>query len=177
MPAPSCEVAGWHHHGRLVWNYGNPQSVVEDPEMFRRNYGLFNWRHDLDGTCTYCFIPADGSPWNDFDFVMRDHSLAYPTADGVIGTLALAGLREGLDDVKYASTLLLRIEEASRADSVKLKAQAAAARTWLEDLDLNTADLDVVRQAMTERIRQLDQGLRTVSAAPAAQSAPAKSTE
>ena len=159
MPAPSCEAAGWHNHGRLVWNYGNPQSANEDPEMFRRNYGLINWWNDLDGTCTYCFSAADGAPWNDFDFVMRDHSLAYPTADGVIGTLALAGMREGLDDVKYASALRLRIEEASRATSAELKTQSAAARTWLESLDLNTADLDGVRQGIIKLICQLDQGL------------------
>ncbi|MBC8350397.1 MAG: hypothetical protein H8E66_00315 [Planctomycetes bacterium] len=169
MPAPSCEVAGWHHHGRLVWNYGNPQSAVEDPELFRRNYGLFNWRHDLDGTCTYCFLSSDGSPWNDFDFVLRNHSLAYPTADGAIGTVALAGLREGLDDVKYASALRLRIEKASLADSEKLKARASAAQEWLEDLDLNTTDLDEVRLAMTKRIRQLDQGLQNASGARSAQ--------
>lgn len=80
-----------------------------------------------------------------------------------------AGLREGLDDVKYASALRLHIEKASRADSEKLKAQAAAAQKWLEDLDLNTADLDAVRQAMTERIRQLDQGLQSGPGARSAQ--------
>jgi len=44
----------------------------------------------------------------------RDHCLAYPTVDGVVGTLAIVGLREGLDDVKYATALRLAIGRAER---------------------------------------------------------------
>ena len=94
----SENVTEWHRFGNKVWNYANPQTPVEDPEVYRRNYGLYDWRLDLDGACTYCFMDSSGTQWNDFDCdSYRDHCLAYPTVDGVVGTLALAGLREALD--------------------------------------------------------------------------------
>jgi len=166
-PAAHGEVAAYHSHGTRVFNYGNPQAVCEDPEMWRRNYGLYNWRHDLDGACTYCFSESTNCSWNDFDHPLREMSAAYPTMDGVVGTLQLAGFREALNDVRYATKLRLVIEEVERTGSAAQKEHAAAAAAWLKGLPLvyggcsalgtpaNIADLDSIRAEMVKWIERL----------------------
>jgi len=143
-------AAAWHQRGHLIWNYGNPQTPAEDPEMYRRNYGLYLWRLDYDGACTYCFMDSSGAQWNDFDDdTYRDHCLAYPTVDGVVTTLALEGFREGQDDLRYASTLRLLIEQTPGSAAAKAAAQ------WLDHLDMRTADLAAARTEMIRRIALL----------------------
>ncbi|NDK16763.1 MAG: hypothetical protein COZ06_29795, partial [Armatimonadetes bacterium CG_4_10_14_3_um_filter_66_18] len=149
----SENVAEWHRFGNKVWNYANPQTPVEDPEVYRRNYGLYDWRLDLDGVCTYCFMDSSGTQWNDFDCdSYRDHCLAYPTVDGVVGTLAIEGLREALDDVKYATALLTLADKLEPEGTAATRAEAKAAREWLDEVDTRQADLDAVRREMVRRI-------------------------
>jgi hypothetical protein len=146
----------WHKRGHLIWNYANPQTPVEDPAVYRRNYGLLLWKTDYDGACTYCFMDSSGTPWNDFDCdAYRDHNVAYPTVNGVVGTLALEGFREGADDVKYATVLCLAIDRALKTGSPEARAKASQAREWLESVDPKTADLDATRAEMSRRITEL----------------------
>ena len=148
-------AARWHDRGHKIWNYANPQTPAEDPEMYRRNYGLYLWRLDYDGTCTYCFMDSSGTQWNDFDDdTYRDHCLAYPTVDGVVGTLALEGFREGQDDLRYVTALRLLIEKAKTGPAAK-QAQAEQAIAWLDALDMRTADLDTVRGEIIRWIGKL----------------------
>ena len=151
-----AQPPAWHGKGHRVWNYGNPQTPVEDPAVYRRNYGLLLWKLDYDGACTYCFMDSSGTPWNDFDCdAYRDHNVAYPTVDGVVGTLALDGLREGKDDVRYATLLRMEIDTALAGEDDKAKAIAGEAAEWLEGLDPSTVDLDEARAGMVERLLRL----------------------
>ena len=151
-----AQPAEWHKRGNKIWNYANPQTPVEDPAIYRRNYGLKLWRLDFDGACTYCFMDSEGRPWNDFDGKSyRNHNVAYPTVDGVVGTLALEGFREGADDVKYATVLRLEIEKALADGTPEAKEKAKVALDWLEGLDMKEADLDEVREAMIREIMGL----------------------
>jgi hypothetical protein len=94
-----------------VFSYANPQVGVENPFVFRKNYGLVLWQQDYDGAMPYAYQHSEGSSWNDFDGRYRDHMFTYPTTDGVIDTLAWEGFREGVDDVRYLTTLVDRLEE------------------------------------------------------------------
>jgi len=146
----------WHKRGHMIWNYANPQTPVEDPAVYRRNYGLLLWKTDYDGACTYCYMDSSGSPWNDFDCdSYRDHNVAYPTVNGIVETLALEGLREGMDDVKYATVLRLAIEKAMKSGTAQAKAKAAEADRWLEGIEPKTADLDATRDEMVRWIGEL----------------------
>jgi len=148
--------AAWHGVGHKLWNYANPQTPPENPELYRRNYGLYLWRVDFDGANTYCFMDSSGFQWNDFDDdTYRDHCIAYPTVDGVVETLALEGFREGADDVKYATALRLRAEEVARDGSAEMKAKAAASLQWLEGVEPKTADLDATREELVRRMLEL----------------------
>ena len=96
----------FHSAGHKIFSYANPQTGPENPEIFRRNYGLELWRNNYDGAMPYAYQDSMGFIWNDFDHALyRDHNFTYPTVDSVIDTLAWEGFREGVDDVRYVTTL------------------------------------------------------------------------
>lgn len=105
------EAMRYHAVGGRIYSYANPQVGVENPLVYRRNYGILLWQQDYDGAMPYAYQHSEGSPWNDFDGRYRDHMFTYPTSDGVIDTLAWEGFREGVDDIRYLATLVDRLEE------------------------------------------------------------------
>lgn len=128
QPDPE-EAITWHEGGGKIFNYANPQTGPENPYLFRLNYGLVLWADGYDGAMPYAYQHCFGSCWNDMDHpVYRDHVLAYPTADGVIPTLAWEGLREGIDDVRYLATLEDAITSGHGTSA------AIAAQTYLDTL-------------------------------------------
>jgi len=149
---PSAEEAAkWHSVGHKIFCYANPQVGEEKPETYRRNYGLLLWQADYDGAMDFAYQFSYCNIWNDFDNKnYRDHVFAYPTVDGVIDTIQWEGWREGVDDVKYLTTLLELIEEAKTEGK-----DTSDAENWLADLksaDLMTKDLNAVRSQMISYI-------------------------
>jgi len=98
--------AFFQNAGTAVYLYNQPQVGVENPLIYRINYGFSAWREGFDGVMNYAYQDSMGFIWNDFDHAeFRDHVFAYPTVDGVVDTLAWEGFREAVDDVRYISTL------------------------------------------------------------------------
>ncbi len=150
-PPDSGEAAKYHSIGHQIYNYANPQCGCEQPERYRRNYGLLLWRSNFDGAMDFAYQWEFGHIWNDFDSSKyRDHVMAYPTVDGVIDTLQWEGYREGVDDTRYLATLLRAVENAA-ADR---PTEAAAAKRWLAEFDVN-GDLDAVRATIIKWILEL----------------------
>jgi hypothetical protein len=151
-PPDPDEAAKYHAVGSQVFCYANPQVGVEDPAVYRRNFGLALWKAGFDGAMDYAYQHGFNHVWNDFDDkTYRDHNFTYPTVSGVIPTLAWEGFREGVDDVRYVTTL----EQAIRAAPAARRQDAAAATQWLAALDPATADLDAARTAMATWINRL----------------------
>jgi hypothetical protein len=143
-----------HGVGHRIFNYANPQCGVEEPETYRRNFGLLLWKSGYDGAMDYAYQHSFHHEWNDFDDPSyRDHTMAYPTENGVIGTVQWEGFREGVDDVRYLTALLQAIQAAEAAGGAKAR-QATAAKSWLQSLDPE-ADLDTLRAEMVRRIIEL----------------------
>ena len=116
-PDPT-EAEKWHGVGSHAFCYANPQVGVEEPETYRRNFGLVLWKAGFDGAMDYAYQHAFGHVWNDFDSPRyRDHNFTYPTMDGVVGTLQWEGFREGVDDVRYVTTLEHAIRDAAPAQA------------------------------------------------------------
>ncbi len=110
----AVEAQKWHQSGHLIFNYGNPQTGPENPVLFRLNYGIVLWANGYDGAMPYAYQHCFGSCWNDVDHATyRDHNFTYPTVDGVIDTIAWEGFREGIDDVRYLTTLEKLANDAS----------------------------------------------------------------
>jgi len=107
--------------GVRIYCYANPLSAPEVPETYRRNYGLRLWKAGYTGHMNYAYNAARGySQWNDFDYAPqdtyheRDYCLAYTTSNGVVDTVQWEGFREGVDDVRYLSTLLEAMQAAKQ---------------------------------------------------------------
>jgi hypothetical protein len=151
-PSPE-EATRLQELGSRIFCYANPQVGVEEPETYRRNYGLLLWKAGYDGAMDYAYQHSFGQIWNDFDHPFyRDHVFAYPTVDGVVDTLAWEGFREGVDDVRYLSTLLDLIEAARRAG--RKAGVAEEAERWIANLDVS-GDLGEIRSAIIDRILKL----------------------
>ncbi len=149
----------WHSVGHKVVNYGHPHSA-ENPDLIRRNYGLLLWKHNYDGAMNFAYQWSVHNIWNDFDSPKkwRDGCFAYPTMDGVIDTIQWEGYREGVDDVRYATTLLKAIEEGKKSKDTRIKRVAIEAEKYLEELknmDLADRNLDTVRLEIINHILKL----------------------
>ena len=109
-----------HNRNNRIWIYGNPQGGEEKPGVFRYNYGYLLWKLNVDGAAIYAYRCIMGDdPWDDFDHQKyRDHMMTYPTVDGIIPTIQWEGLREGIDDVRYLSTLYEFASESKNSKDV-----------------------------------------------------------
>jgi hypothetical protein len=140
----------FHAYGGRAFSYSNPQVGLENPEIYRRNYGLGLWRAGYDGAMTYGYNEAFGDPWNDFDGDgnPRDLMFGYPTDTGMVGTIQWEGFREAVDDLRYLATLQDRIDGLADVD------KRARLDAWLSSLDVGRP-LDTVRAELVAAILSL----------------------
>ncbi|MBU0609851.1 MAG: hypothetical protein KKI08_18345 [Armatimonadetes bacterium] len=153
----ATEVARWHALGHKISCYCNPQTGVENPIVYRRNFGLLLWKYDYDGAATNAYQQTFGATWNDFDHpTYRAHTIAYPTMDGVVDTIAWEGYREAVDDVRYVTTLQQAITAAQQSGNAERRRKAEAAAAFLQQLkageEIETGDLDAIRREIIARI-------------------------
>ena len=152
------EVEGWHKHGHKIFAYNNPQTGIENADIYRRNYGLIMWKYGYDGIADNAYQHTYGLVWNDFDNpTYRNHSMTYPTANGVVDTIGWEGFREGIDDVRYITTLEALIKKAK--SSGERSAVLADAETFVEKLRksqvIERSDLDELRKEIIAHITNL----------------------
>jgi hypothetical protein len=141
-PPDEAEAKKYHSIGHKIFNYSNPQVGEETPDTYRHNFGILLWKSGYDGAMNYAYQHSFGYIWNDFDNnLFRDHVFAYPTVNGVIDTIQWEGFREGVDDVRYITTLRKAI---LRQNSSKIK-EANDALHQIENVD-PLDDLDKVRE-------------------------------
>ncbi len=134
------EAARWHSRNHEIWSYAYPQSSNENPLPFRRNFGYVIYKCNYDGVATFCYYLGFGDPWNDFDStIQRDMNFVYPTADGVVDTVAFEGVREGFDDVRYVTLMRLEAREAMQSGNPQ---RIAAARAAEADFNAQNVYLD-----------------------------------
>ncbi len=142
----------WHSNGKKIFSYANPQVGVENPELYRRNYGFTLWNAGYDGEMDFAYQFPYSDIWNDFDSVdthFRDHVFAYPTTDGIIDTIQWEGFREGVDDTRYTATL------------IRKEGNDASARSIVSG-SLSVGNMPAIRKNVINRI------LQSTSAAPVA---------
>lgn len=143
-PPPHDVVEGVHKRNNKIWIYGNPQGGEEKPAVYRYNYGYLLWKLNVDGAAIYAYQCEMGQdPWDDFDHKKyRDHMMTYPTINGNIPTLQWEGLREGIDDIRYLSTLLNLARKSNKERVVT---------DFLADLDFRQPP-GLIRQLIVDKI-------------------------
>jgi hypothetical protein len=154
-PPTREQAALWHSRGHKIWSYANPHVGQDDPVVYRRNYGLLLWKNNYDGIGIFAYQFNNGDPYNDFDGGMRELNFVYPTSDGVIDTIVWEAYREGIDDVRYVTTLMKAIENAKASSDANRKSVAADAAQYLETLDVEQQDLDAIRREIVGYLLRL----------------------
>lgn len=136
----------WVHAGGLAkdrqrfaksWYYW--QIMMEKPGLHRLLSGFFLWRSRLDGIFPYVYqhLMPPYSPFDDFAPWVGDyrvHMVTYPSADGPIPTLQWEALREGINDLRYLTTLENLIQEARTSSLPEVAEAVARASVLLDEL-------------------------------------------
>ena len=153
-------IDGMHRQGRKIFTYMNPSGGTPLPQLQRRNEGLGLWRTGFDGTMTWAYTHNGGGATGQ----AMHHAKVFRTENGVLDTLHWEGYREGVDDVRYLTTLFATLRDAAgRFPKDPLVAETFA---WLNEIDVATGDLDAIRTEMAKRIvALLNLGYETRSAA------------
>ncbi|MFP4057963.1 MAG: glycoside hydrolase domain-containing protein [Candidatus Brocadiia bacterium] len=120
---------------KAAWFYGSV-TTRHGYSGCRWRYGLRPYAYRPDGMWFWCYNFHPGDPWNDFDSFTPDSSwvIVWPPLEegqGSVETLAYEGLREAVDDVRYAMTLEARLERADGAPAAKVRADY---QRWLQGL-------------------------------------------
>ncbi len=145
-------AARWHALGQRITNYAAPHTGPENPDFMRRVHGLQLYKANYDGIGNY-ILTCRG--WNDFlgdVHNFRGFNMTYPTRDGVIDTLAWEGIREAVDDIRYATLLKTMAARAIANGTREASYAGRQALQWLEMVDVESADLNTVRLEMIDRI-------------------------
>jgi hypothetical protein len=139
----TTQVARWHSYGKRIYSYGDPQAGIENPEIYRKNYGVALWNAGYDGTMPFAYQHKYEDIWNDFDSLeshFRDHVFAYPTSNGVIDTIQWEGFREGVDDTRYVASL------------IKKEGGSTSARAIVSAGLSNNENMTAIRKKVIEQI-------------------------
>ena len=158
----------WHKNGKKIGSYGNPQGGLEKPELYRKNYGIRMWQYGYDVAMTYVYhnapIQTDGSlltAWNDFALnsdIMKQLMMVYPTAEGVIDTLQWEGYREGVNDVRYITTLerlCNEFPEKEKSNNVITEAEKFLQNLRKGDVVKDKINMDKLRKQLIRHISKI----------------------
>ncbi|MDP6153191.1 MAG: hypothetical protein QF785_07425 [Phycisphaeraceae bacterium] len=137
-----------HRLGNKIFTYMNPPAGVILPELQRRNEGLGLWRLGFDGTMNWAYMHILGGGLVEQPL---HYAKVFRVDGGVLDTLHWEGWREGVDDVRYLTTLadaLLRARGRFRDDPL-----ISETDEWINKMELATnGGLDAIRREMARRI-------------------------
>ncbi|MDD5598106.1 MAG: sugar-binding protein [Victivallaceae bacterium] len=147
-----------------VWTYWQPWE--ENPKQNRLLAGFMLWKSGFTGIAPYCSWLAGGGndPYDEFSGKRPEKNMfiAYPSLEGPIPTLQSEALREGINDVRYLTTLTELIkqekdtEKARRAQDVIDKILNRISINLGEVLfDISESDLNDFRAEIIHAIMEL----------------------
>ncbi len=165
MPAErrEKEVRLFHDANRasLCGWYANPHCGPESPDYFRRIHGLTAWQAGYDVSLNYCWWRNN---WNDvavpYEPNLRAIVSAYGAADGVIDTLAWEGIREGLDDIRYATLCKQLATKAAASQDGDILLMGRRVLSFLAYWDGYRSDPNAFRAECTSHILALSAAMK-----------------
>lgn len=148
-----------HPEGLCGW-YADPHSGPENPDYFRRIHGLNSYFANYDFAANYCWYRND---WNDmaiaYESNYRGIILVYAISDRILDTLAWEGIREGIDDIRYATKvkqLAYQAEKSANADTLHLGRLALGYLAYWDTRE----NPDTFRMECVNYILQLEEALQ-----------------
>ncbi|RLE31206.1 hypothetical protein DRJ54_00980 [Candidatus Acetothermia bacterium] len=95
--------------GDVAWVYYNLRGLGGRPEFSRAVAGFYLWNSPFSGLAAWTYHIFFGDPYDDLDGPRGDFAYAYPDPDRnfapTLPTLRWEGFREGVDDLRYLTTL------------------------------------------------------------------------
>ena len=149
----------WHSIGSPIAVYAKPFASPETPAVHRRMLGLGRYKGSrFDGNMQHGVMdmnPNQFAPDPGGDGNYRCQIMLYPQQAGFLETICWEGVREGFDDVRYATLLrqIARPHLEDADDAVRRESRRALA--WLENQDGNLASMQAVRLGIVDRILNL----------------------
>lgn len=141
--------------------YANPHCGPENPDYFRRIHGLTAWQAGYDVSLNYCWWRNN---WNDMAIPYEQNLRAiinvYGAYDSVIDTLAWEGIREGLDDIRYATLCKKLALKASKSANGTVMLKGRRVLSWLAYWDGYRSSPDAFRAECINNILALDSLLK-----------------
>ena len=142
--------------------YANPHCGPENPDYFRRIHGLMAWQAGYDVSLNYCWWRNN---WNDmavpYEPNLRAIVSAYGTEDSVLDTLAWDAIREGLDDIRYATLVKqLALKAAKCEDKPEALMRGRRVLSWLAYWDGYRMDPDAFKAEAVNYILELNELLK-----------------
>lgn len=148
-----------HPNGLCDW-YADPHFGPENPDHMRRLHGLIAYYAGYDVIENYIWYRND---WNDmavaYEPNYRGIILVYAISDRILDTLAWEGLREGVDDVRYATKLrqlAYQAEKSPNADTLDLGRLALGYLAYWDEKD----NPDTFRMECINYIIRLEKALQ-----------------
>ena len=133
--------------------YANQHVGVENPAFNRRQYGMGAYRAGFTCDANYAQHLAG---WNDIGGgLYKNMMFVYGTGNGCVDTIAWEGVREGLDDIRYATLLQRLANPLLNSTDVEARYAAKLAMKTLADADGDDKDLTTLRLEMIRHIQRL----------------------
>ena len=150
----------WHNCGAMATTYATPFYGAVCPDTYRRHQGFRNWIHDHDGVTNYSFEGGLGhNRWNKFAYHNTGYGqfgIVYADLNGLLDTCAWEGVREGIDDIRYCSLLLLRAKAAMASKDAKTVSLGRDTYIWFESQDPERLhDMNAFRREVAGKIVKL----------------------
>lgn len=151
----------WHALGCEILPYCAPFIGPDNPDLMRRSHGINMYRTNQDG---WTELAYDGGSnyhtWNDlygYDTTYRAFRFIVSTAEGpIINTVAFSGMRDGQNDVRYATLMYQLADECFATGKIENIVAAREAIGWFRDLPYPyQGDLDVLRSRISYHIIRL----------------------
>ncbi|NLF93955.1 MAG: DUF4091 domain-containing protein, partial [Oligosphaeraceae bacterium] len=142
---PERILADCQRDGAHFWWYTN--AAREYPDCTRYKAGFFQYKCQATGQLYWAYDHLQNDPFNDFDST-NDHLSIIYVGTKIHSTIQWEGIREGLDDLRYAY-LLDDLVAAAPVDSPEAKFGKAVQERVLAE---TVTDLDVFKEKFGEDI-------------------------
>jgi len=147
----------WHAIGNQITAYCAPFIGPDNPDLMRGTHGLKPFRCNYNGWWELAYCADKYHAWNDlygYDTTYRTFRVTIATYKGpTINTVAFCGLRDGQNDVRYATVMYQLADECFASGKPENMVVARRAIGWFRELPFpDSGDLDKARAGMTYHI-------------------------
>lgn len=151
----------WHAIKGEITAYCVPFIGPDNPQLMRTSHGIRMYRSNYDGWWELSYdMCMEYHTWNHlfgYDTTFRPFRFIVHVAKGpIINTIAFSGMREGQNDVRYATMLHLLADECFASNDLNLIVEARKSIAWFRDQPYPVPDdMYALRAGMTHHILKL----------------------